>query len=301
MANISEKLTNELISVGEAMFRKDFLGIFHGAISARLNNAKFIINKKDAIFDSLAPQDFTTISHKQDYSWQEASTDAFIHSRLYSEIEEARYAACSFCPFSVAYSLRHDAIAPKDYFGHKNIGTVAIYDPKDFESWYERADVEICNAIRLSKHGFVVIRGYGIYIVERDIYNLAKTISIIENSAKILLLGESGLQNLANLGGEIAANLAANGGFGGAFNAANPANLVNPANLAGGGAALNAAANPQNPKNQAAAKLEAEMENLERVNLGGKNAKKSQGKDAGGAGTAGAKNAAKDAKNSKDS
>lgn len=198
--NIDSKIIKELMGVSLAMFRKNFFGIFHGAISVKLDDSKFLINTKDAIFDDISPSNLTILSHKQDYSWQEASIDAFIHSFIYREINEAKYIAYTLPPFSMAYSLNNKKIMLKDYFGYKNFKEIHIYDPKEYSSWYERADVEICNFLKQHKVNFVIVKGYGIYIYERDIYQLAKTIAIIENSARILLLSEiNQLSKMANI------------------------------------------------------------------------------------------------------
>ncbi|RAX53142.1 hypothetical protein CCY99_06000 [Helicobacter sp. 16-1353] len=190
MLNIDNKTIEELMEVSLAMFRKNFFGIFHGAISAKIDDSKFIINTKDAMFDDISKNNLIVLSHKQDYSWQDASIDAFIHSFIYREINEAKYIAYAFPPFSVAYSLNNTKIIPQDYFGYKKCKEILIYDPKEYNSWYERADVEICNFLKQNKINFIVVKGYGIYIYDRDIYQLAKTIAIIENSAKILLLSK---------------------------------------------------------------------------------------------------------------
>lgn len=190
--NVDDKIIQEIMHISLAMFRKNFFGIFHGAISAKIDDSKFVINTRDAIFDDISPDRLIVLSHKQDYSWQEASMDAVIHSFIYKEINEAKFIAYTLPPFSVAYSLNNTKISPKDYFGYKKFKEIVIYDPKEYSSWYERADVEICNFLKQNKINFVVIKGYGIYIYERDLYQLAKTIGIIENSAKILLLSQMG-------------------------------------------------------------------------------------------------------------
>ena len=53
-------------SVALSMFRKNFFGIFHGSISARVEQDQFIINKKNAIFDNLETKDFIKLYSKKD-------------------------------------------------------------------------------------------------------------------------------------------------------------------------------------------------------------------------------------------
>jgi L-fuculose-phosphate aldolase len=183
---MEQYLADELKNVSLSMFRKDFIGIFHGSISARVEHNKFLINKKDAIFDDLKRADFIELYSKKDYRWNEASMDAEIHLNIYKNINEAKYVCYALPPFLTAYSLVHENITPKDYFGSLNFDTLPIYDPKLFDDWYERADVEIYRQMKEQKRNLVIIKGYGIYLYDRDIHQIAKTIAILENSAKLL-------------------------------------------------------------------------------------------------------------------
>ncbi|PAF54091.1 hypothetical protein BKH42_02445 [Helicobacter sp. 13S00482-2] len=187
--NIEESLIEEISSVSLAMFRKSFFGVFHGSISSRISQNRFLINKKDAIFDRIDSNSLIMLYDKEDYRWQEASIDAFIHSNIYQNITEARFVVYAMPPYSVAYSLSHDVLIPKDYFGYKLLGKqIDIFDPKDYDSWYERADINILRYFKQTKKNFIFIKGYGIYAYHRDLYSLAKTIALIENSCKLLNL-----------------------------------------------------------------------------------------------------------------
>jgi len=168
------------------MFRKNFIGIFHGALSARIEQNKFIINKKDTIFDDVKDEDFIELHSKKDYRWKEASLDADIHLNIYQNINEAKYICYAMPPFLTAYSLVHEDITPKDYFGSMKFQSIPIYNPKQFENWYERADVEIYRYMKQNKTNFIVVKGYGLYIYDRDMLQLAKTIALLENSCKLL-------------------------------------------------------------------------------------------------------------------
>ncbi|PAF46854.1 hypothetical protein BKH46_06475 [Helicobacter sp. 12S02634-8] len=188
--NIDPKLIESISHISLAMFRKSFFGVFHGSISARISQNRFLINKKDAIFDQINNDSLIMLYDKEDYRWQEASIDTFIHSSIYQGLVEARFIVYAMPPYSVAYSLRHDVLCPKDYFGYRLLGRqVDIFDPKGYDSWYERADVDISRYFKQSKKNFIFIKGYGIYAYHRDLYALAKTIALIENSCKVLHLG----------------------------------------------------------------------------------------------------------------
>lgn len=179
-------LIDDLKNISLSMFRKDFIGIFHGALSARVEQNRFIINKKDTIFDDVKKSDFIELYSKKDYRWNEASLDADIHLNIYKNINEAKYICYAMPPFTTSYSLVHEDISPKDYFGAMGLGTIEVYDPKQFEDWYERAEIEIYRYLKEKSTNIMVIKGYGIYAYDRDIHQLAKKIALLENSCKLL-------------------------------------------------------------------------------------------------------------------
>lgn len=184
-------IVNHLQKISLSMFRKGFFGIFHGSLSAKIENNKFIINKREAIFDEMDENSLMELYFNKDYRWNEASIDAEIHLNIYQNIHEAKYIAYGMPPFTIAYSINHNKIIPKDYFGYKHFGSLKIYDPKHFEDWYERAHIDIVRYFKEQRTNVMIIRGYGIYIYDRDINQLAKKMAIIENSCKILQLSRS--------------------------------------------------------------------------------------------------------------
>ena len=93
--------------------------------------------------------------------------------------------------FTTAYSLHHDNIIPKDYFGHTEIGAIDVIDPKQFDDWYDRADSEIAYYLQTNKTNIMVIRGYGVYAYSRDIHEMAKRLAILEKSCRLLMLDNS--------------------------------------------------------------------------------------------------------------
>jgi len=185
--NLKEKLSTLSLS----MFRKDFFGIYHGSLSAKTESNRFVINTKEAIFDALDEKNIIELYFKKDYRWKQASIDASIHFSIYSQISEAKFVCFSMPQFTTAYSLKHDTIVPKDYFGHQEIGSIEIVDPKQFEDWYDRADSEIAYYFQTQKTNIMVIRGYGVYAYNRDIHEMAKKLAILEKSCRLLMLDNS--------------------------------------------------------------------------------------------------------------
>lgn len=177
---------NEIKKISGSMFKKNFFGVFHGSISARIEHNQFIINKKDAIFDGLSDDDLTLLFSKKDYRWNDASIDSDIHQNIYKNIGEAKYICYAMPPYLTAYSLEYASIEPRDYFGAMKFDNIFVYDPKQFDDWYERAPFEICRYMIDKKTNVIVIKGYGVYVYERTAYNLAKTVALLENSCKLL-------------------------------------------------------------------------------------------------------------------
>jgi L-fuculose-phosphate aldolase len=181
-------LNTKLAKLSLSMFRKDFFGIYHGSISAKTESNRFMINTKEAIFDAIDEKSLIELYYKKDYRWNMASIDATIHFNIYSQISDAKFISFSMPPFTTAYSLQHNIIAPKDYFGAKELGSITIVDPGNFHDWYERAESEIANYLNANKTDIMVIRGYGVYAYNRDLNEMAKKLSILEKSCRLLLL-----------------------------------------------------------------------------------------------------------------
>ena len=184
-------LKKTLSTLALSMFRKDFFGIYHGSISAKTETNRFIINTKEAVFDGLDNENLIQLYFKKDYRWNQASIDASIHFGIYSQISEAKFICFTMPPFTTAYSLEHNTIVPKDYFGFKEIGSIDIFDPKKFENWYDRAESEIAYYFQTNKTNIMVIRGYGVYAYSRDIHEMAKRLSVLEKSCRLLMLDGS--------------------------------------------------------------------------------------------------------------
>jgi len=186
---IDEKTVDLLSNISLALFRKNFFGIYHGSLSSKQDHDSFIINSKEAIFDEISKNQLCQLKmNTYDYSWKLASIEADIHNSIYTQIHEAKYIACGMPPYTTAYALEHDTIEFKDFFGKTLFGKIKVYDPKDFETWYDRNQLEITKFLKQSKSHIMVIRGVGVYVYDRDINELIKRVAILENSCRILAL-----------------------------------------------------------------------------------------------------------------
>ena len=183
-------LIEDIKHVSLSMFNKNFFGVYHGSISARVSAQSFIINKEDKILDEVTEDSLIRLDcQKKDYRWNSASDDVEIHEQIYQVISSAKYISYTMPPYATAFSLRHGKVSPRDYFGKKLLGNVLIYDPKSFDDWQERAPYEISRFFQKNDTHLLLIKGYGLISYDRDIIEMAKKVSILENSCRLLTIG----------------------------------------------------------------------------------------------------------------
>ena len=180
---MKENIKKDYEVVLETLLRKGLFHTYQTSFSVRTENDRFIINKKDVVFTE--NEIFTEIHYKKDLSWKDASLDANIHSYIYQKVSNAKCIAHIFPINLVTYSLYHHQFKPLDYYGQTIIGKKTIFDITDYENFTEQVESIIHTNI-LNENTFI-IKGYGAYIFDRDLKELAKKASIIENSARILL------------------------------------------------------------------------------------------------------------------
>jgi L-fuculose-phosphate aldolase len=189
---INQSTVKLLSNLSLTLFRKNFFGIYHGAISAKVDHNSFIINTADAIFDKMNEKSFCELStSKQDYRWKIASIEAHIHATIYNNIHEAKYIAFGVPIYTTAYTFDHDVIELNDYFGKMNFGKIAVIDPGDFSSWYDRNALEITKYLKETNNHVMIIKGIGMYVYDRDINELVKKVAVIENSCRLLSIKSS--------------------------------------------------------------------------------------------------------------
>lgn len=188
----SKHLLEEIRSVSLSMFRKNFLGVYHGSMSARISPGTFLINKKEAIFDEITQASMIQLdAEKRDYRWNISSADSVIHEHIYQEMSQAKYICYTMPPYVTAYALTHAKLSPRDYFGDLEIGEIPVYDPGSFYDWYDRAPYEISGFFRENQCHMMLIKGFGLFAFNRDITEMAKKIALLENSARLLMLNAS--------------------------------------------------------------------------------------------------------------
>jgi L-fuculose-phosphate aldolase len=182
-------LIDDIKQISLSLFNKNFFSVYHGSISARVSSNSFIINSKDTILDEVTASSLVKLDcQKRDYRWTMANPDVHIHENIYKTIPNAKYISYTMPPYATAYSLKHGKVSPKDFYGIKILGDVIIYDPKNIDDWLERAPYEIPIFFQEHDTHILLIKGFGVISYDRDITEMAKNISILENSCRLLAL-----------------------------------------------------------------------------------------------------------------
>ena len=186
---IDNHLVQEIKHISLSLFNKNFFSVYHGSISARLGASTFAINSLETILDEVTEESLIKLDcEKRDYRWSLANGDAHIHEQIYKTIPNAKYVSYTMPPYATAFSIKHGKVSPQDYYGKKVLGEILVYDPKNIEDWIERAPYEIHQFFQKNDSHLLLIKGFGVICYDRDIIEMAKKISILENSCRILAL-----------------------------------------------------------------------------------------------------------------
>ena len=186
---MDKHLIEEIQHISLSLFNKDFFSVYHGSLSARVSASEFIINSKETILDEVTQDSLVRLDcHKRDYRWSMANSDVHIHELIYETIPSAKYISYTMPPYATAYALRHSKVSPADFYGKKILGDIIVYDPKSIDDWLERAPHEIAQFFQKHETHLLLIKGFGLISYDRDIREMAKKISILENSCRLLAL-----------------------------------------------------------------------------------------------------------------
>jgi len=187
---IDKHLIEEIKHVALSLFHKNFFSLYHGSISARVSTSGFIINSKETILDEITEDSLVKLDcQKRDYRWSLANSDVHIHEHIYESIPNAKYISYTMPPYATAFSLKHGKVLPADFYGKTVLGEVVVYDPKNIDDWLDRAPFEISRFFQKHDTHLLLIKGFGLISYDRDIIEMAKKISILENSCRLLALG----------------------------------------------------------------------------------------------------------------
>jgi len=186
---IDKHLFHDIQHISLSLFHKNFFSVYHGSISARLSSNSFIINSEETILDEVTEESLIKLDcKKKDYRWSLANSDAHIHELIYRTIPNAKFVSYTMPPYATALSLKHGKVSPQDYYGKKVLGDIIVYDPKNIDDWIDRAPFEIHQFFHKNDTHLLLIKGFGVICYDRDITEMVKKLSILENSCRLLAL-----------------------------------------------------------------------------------------------------------------
>lgn len=188
---IEEHFLNLLKKSSKVLYDRGFIGLYHGAISARNTQQSFIINSKSAFLNSLTRDSLIELDFHPSKVWENASHEANTHAKIYNKIPSVKFVSSIFATSIITASLVFDEIVPIDYFGHKLYKTIPIYDPKSFSDWSDRAPHELSEYFKKSKEQIIVVKGVGLYCANRDLDNMIRNIAVINKACEVLLSCEN--------------------------------------------------------------------------------------------------------------
>lgn len=183
-------LFKELKKISHSMFSKNYFGVFHGSISAKVDVNSFVINRKETFLDEVNEEQFIrlTCDIRKDYRWKDASVDVNIHKAIYIKLPHAKYISYTMPPYATAFTFDHSLVVPEDYYGQTILKEIPVYDPKNFDDWEARAPQEISDFFQNTNSHLLLIKGFGLISYDRDLNEMVKKVAILENSCRLLTI-----------------------------------------------------------------------------------------------------------------
>ena len=183
-------LFKELKQISRSMFAKNYFGVFHGSISAKVAVNSFVINRKETFLDEIDEEQFIqlTCDVRKDYRWKDASVDVNIHKAIYANLPQAKYISYTMPPYATAFTFDHSLVVPEDYYGQTILKEIPVYDPKNFDDWEARAPQEISDFFQNTNSHLLLIKGFGLISYDRDLNEMVKKVAILENSCRLLTI-----------------------------------------------------------------------------------------------------------------
>lgn len=172
-------MMDQAIKIGRKLAEQHLIDGSSGNLSFR-EGMKITITRTGCILDELTPEDFVEVEMGEQN--REASSDLLVHQKIYEATDHRAVLHCHGS-YNVALSLLEEKIVPLDLEGTIFLGEIEFIEGK-FGS------VEIARkiAVEVSKKGFAVVKGHGIYAAGKDFHEAFKLASFVEHSCKVYYL-----------------------------------------------------------------------------------------------------------------
>ncbi len=170
-------MIEDAIRIGKKLASYGLIDGASGNLSFRMGS-KIVITKTGAILDELTREDFVEVELGK--SSREASSDLYVHSRIYEETDHRVVLHCHGV-YGVTLSLFFDEVSPLDLEGKLFIGRLKVVEGK-FGS--EALAEKIARSVK--EKGIALVRGHGIYVASDSFDEAFKLASYLEHSCQIL-------------------------------------------------------------------------------------------------------------------
>lgn len=175
---------DEYYLVAKELFNKNFLNIGKGSLSLKIDSDKMIVNREDK---HVLEDNFASIVNinEKNLAWKSVTRDVEIHAKIFQNHSNVKAIAELFLINTISYSMSYGGFNPIDFTGKEEIGSIEIIQIENKEKWKENKEFIVTKA--LGNNHIVIVRGYGVFLVARDIREILQKAIILENSAYILL------------------------------------------------------------------------------------------------------------------
>ncbi|WP_457590374.1 class II aldolase/adducin family protein [Geoglobus sp.] len=172
-------MIDQAVRVGKKLAEQHLIDGSSGNLSFR-DGARITITRTGCILDELTPEDFVVV--EMGGSSRDASSDLIVHQKIY---ESTDYRAILHChgSYCVAVSLLEKKIVPLDLEG-----TIFLGEIEFIEGRFGSEELARKIAGEVSKKGFAVVKGHGIYAAGNDLFEAYKLASFVEHSCKVYYL-----------------------------------------------------------------------------------------------------------------
>ncbi|OSS43157.1 Ribulose-5-phosphate 4-epimerase [Desulfurella amilsii] len=176
-------MISEFKRIGDMLFLMGLVDASSGNMSSKVKDGIWITKTGMSLF-GLKSKDIVKIELERDVRWNAASSEVELHVNIYKKIDEVKAIVHAHSPYTVALSIKHSKITPKDHEGRLFLKQVDVLDIKN----WDEAKYAIAQYFFESKKQIVVAKGHGVFAISDNLFNASKLVSALEFSSKIIIL-----------------------------------------------------------------------------------------------------------------
>ncbi len=180
-----EEMFEEAVKYGRKLYERSLIDGASGNLSFRIGNT-FFITKTGVNLELLDRNSFVELDVKeqsiQDIKEKQASSDGLIHIKTYLK---TGYRAILHCHgiYNVVISVTRNKIEPLDLEGRLFLGEIEV-----LEGQFMTEEIAEIISDSISRKGYAVAKGHGIYAAGNSFREAFNLISYVEHSCQIVYL-----------------------------------------------------------------------------------------------------------------